>query len=169
MWSALVGKDLGDTPVRLLWGLLVALPVAPLLSHQPWAVGACAAICVAVWAGSTWGYGKTGMQMGRGGHSAAAPTASAWGRDAAQVLLHGAVGMALPALVAFWATGGIPWTILLAGVLCPLAYELAYRFPLHIPRLGCLNDPSRGLIDPCPTAELLWGGVVGLGTAMAFL
>ena len=155
LWSALIHKDLGAAPPRLLWGLLVGAAVALL---APWWTALLVALCVFLGA-SLRGFGATGMRMGR--EPDGTFTSVTWKRDALLVLWHGAATVA-PLAVLMVALGLAP-VPLVAGVLCPVAYEAAYRCPLQVPLLGCLK------ISPCPTGELLFGALVGASASIPFL
>lgn len=72
-------------------------------------------------------------------------------RDALVMVVRGLV-WTLPAGAVLWFFGpGTSWTFGLAGLLCPLLYEIGWRVPLRIPHLR--QGPELG--------ELLFGGWLG--------
>ena len=161
--------DVGTQSQRLLW--------AATAGGTAWAAGGAwwlaLAVGAGIWAGScVFGFGlpghpSTGMLMGRRPGSRPPQPSGHWWRDAGGSLWHGLGGVPLPVLALAWG-GAAWWWVLAAGALCPACYEVAWRWPLHCPALGCFNDPRPGMVpDPPPTAELLWGAVVGAAVFLA--
>lgn len=90
------------------------------------------------------------LGMGRDGTS--------WGVDVAALLLRGLMWVFLPAAL-LGACGLSPWPLLLAGALCPLAYEMGWRLPLKLP--GLLRGPEVG--------EAIFGALLGIAMAWGIL
>ena len=177
--SDLLGFDAGTHASRLIWAVMMGSVVldSDLLDQDvnwmavPWTM-------FAVWFGSSvFGFGfpwekvKTGLRAGRDPSRPDAGIISwqAWRHDMLCLTWHGVGGVSLLVLGAAYFNES--WEFIFgAGLLCGPAYELAYRYPLNVPQLGCLNDVSKGLFDPPPTAELIWGALLGgsLATAFAF-
>jgi len=163
------GFDVGTQAQRAIWGLLLGL-VALAATGPPWvswhAGLVVMGVAAGIWAGScAVGFGlpgcaDTGLQVGRvPGRDGV--TWSAWRYDQAALLWHGCGGMLLPAVLAWW-MGLTWWWLAIAAALCGPCYELAYDAPLESPWLGCLRS------DPPPTAELLWGALVGVAIALSY-
>jgi hypothetical protein len=162
----------GGTQVgRAAWAVAVAVTSTPaaLLAGAPWwlppLIGAGFAVGLAV-------VGNSGMNVGRsidkhtGQRMFSRPE---WARGMLQLSGHGASVAALPA-IGMTLFGVSPVPVFLAGLACPAMYELAWRHPLHYPRLGLYGDIIRGPYDPPPTAEVLWGALLaGVAAASLFL
>lgn len=157
-------KDLGDVPVRILWGLICAA-IAFIFSAS---LLLSAIIGIGIFVGSTLGYWGS-MKAGTlsGGHSLFLGYSSKlfW-KDMGFLTLHGFLGTIIPT-IAIWWFGFTWWPILIAGLLCGPLYRLAYIWTWNIPVLGCLNNEKD--FDPPPTAEFLYGGLIGLALTLAFI
>lgn len=133
---------------RLLWALLLVAPYAlvrQIGGHGDWIFAATLlGYVVAFFVGSTAGYLPGAMR----------PTTVAEFFDS---LLHGVLGVALAAALAFW-VGDAWWILAGAAVSCPLAYTLSQLVSFRWPLFACLPQ------DPAPLGELLYGG--SLGAAM---
>ena len=153
------GRKWGKITTRLVFAVGLALPM--FLAGLPPA--ATLAFIAASWLGGIVGMWN-GMGMGRPAHDRTGPPESpeALGAAGAQMLAYGTLAV-LPSAAVMTLFGYSPWPLWLAGIACPLVYEIAFRRPLHWPALGCLRH------DPPPTAELLWGalrGVAGVATVL---
>lgn len=145
-----VGVDLGDLPVRILWGVILA--VCAYIVGLQWQYAL--ALIPLVWVDTTVGYFgsmSAGNQQGRS-HAV----------DYALLTLHGLSGVLSPAIGAFLLHLNPVWLIA-SGLLCAPCYALAWVWPWEIPILGCLQR------DPPPTAELLWGACVGAGVVLTII
>lgn len=141
--------DLGDAPVRVLWGAMLAgVAVA---AGLPWQYAAAIVPCVFL--GSTVGYYGAMSAGNQPGRSVAL--------DWLLLTLHGLAGTALLSIAA-WYQGLLWWPLLAAGAACAPCYAAAWRCPIEFPALGCLR------VDPPPTAELMWGATVGIAVASIY-
>ena len=179
-----LGAIFGAICRRLAGGLLTQwLPAlsagGTTMNRVAWAVMSAIAVCAAglwwayslafgltIFAGSTVGYGlpwkgntESTLRMGRS--VAGAFTWPQYAGDFALMSAHGLAGVGLAAAGAWWLAYPDWWLLLGAGATAAPLYSLAWLWAWNIPWLGCLNDPSHGLVAPGPTAELMWGGVVG--------
>jgi hypothetical protein len=156
MWT---GRDPGKIATRLILAVAIAFPMQ--LAGLP-AIEMLAFVA-ATWVGGVVGM-WSGMSMGRVGDMQAPPVSTAaWLSAFGFMTLYG-VGTVLPAVGVLWWFGWSFWPTLIVGLLCAPIYEIAFRWPWHIPRLGCFR------YDPPPTAELVWGalrGVAAVATVLA--
>jgi hypothetical protein len=130
----------GATTARIVaWAIPCGLVAWGLHGH--WYAGA--AMAVAAWAGSLLGWWRS-LDLGR--HE------GEWARDFA---LHTARGLlwTAPMALAAWLSGGLPWPLLAAGLLCGLAYEAGWRLaPRRATEIG----------------EVAFGAIVGAALALTF-
>ena len=139
-----IGFDLGDAPVRILWGVILGLVAFASGLWWPYAI----AVVPLVWAGASIGYWHSML-----------PNSF---RDWVMLTVHGVGGTVLLAGGAY-ALGLSWWYPLIAGLMCAPCYAFAKAFPWEIHWLECFKH------DPPPTAELIWGACVGAGVALAFV
>ena len=140
--SQWLNTDLGDIPVRMLWGAILAAVACASGLWWPYAL----AVVPCVWIGATVGYWDAMLPR-------------TW-RDAVMLTLHGVGGVVALAAGAY-ALGLAWWWPLAAGLLCAPCYALALACPVEAPWIGCYRH------DPPPTAEVLWGACVGVGVVLA--
>lgn len=157
--SVWVGKDLGNTKVRILWGLTTIVPFFVFFDHLRWqAWWIIPAILVTgivqgLLRGAGWGGTLT---LGFKNGEPTEETAHAVGVMYPRVLLMNA-GVWIGAVVLFPAFPLYPALALLAvAALWILAYLYAWLHPIQFPKLGLLK------VDPPPTAEVLCGALTGL-------
>lgn len=143
------GKNVGDTPARLFFGLTVCL--AALLAGVTW--WWCLALIPVTWVGTVTGnFG--GIAMGRSGNP--------YWRDFAGMTLHGALSGVLPAAGAWWLGYGW-WAIAIAALTIAPLYSIGWMAS------GKAGNPKLplGLRGGSELGELFWGGAMGLGTFLA--
>lgn len=138
--SQWLGTNLGDVPVRILWGALVS---AALCVSMPW------------WLACICGFG---LPVGLTIRGNAGQALASW-RDGAMLTLHGVVVVAIHA-AALAAIGAAWWWPVCAEVLCAPCYAVANVIPIRVQWLGI----ERG---GAPLAELLWGGLLGAALVAA--
>ena len=143
------GKDIGDTPVRLFFG--VCLGAAALIAGVHWYY--CLALIPVTWVGTVTGNFNS-MAMGRGGMS--------YAHDFFGLSLHGLLSGILPAAGAYFAGYGYVAIAIAALSISPL-YTLGWAMT------GIQGKPSwpLGFRSGTEWGELLWGGAMGLGTLVA--
>lgn len=130
----------GATTARILcWAAPIGLIAWGL--HGEWHAGA--ALALAAWLGAIAGWWRS-LDMGR--------VEGAWLRDFALHTVRGLLWTAPMALVA-WLSAGTPWPLLVAGLLCGLAYEAGWRLVRR---------------NQTELAEVLFGALVGVGLAATF-
>jgi hypothetical protein len=150
------GKDIGDLPVRLFFGACIAL--AALLAGATWWVAAF--LILAIWAGTTIPlFG--GLGMGRSGND--------YWQDFGGMTAHGALGMSILMIPAPWLH--INWLPLwLAGLsispLYTVGWSLTHQLPNGSREVAWLPYSLKGGSE---VGEVLWGGAVGIGTALAVM
>jgi hypothetical protein len=151
------GSFIPRTILAALHGAFAFYLGLPILYAMLYAKGIWIGCVVGMW---------SGMDMGRKPRSFEIESVKNWFVDAGYMLVYGVGKVILPTLVVFWLGLNYWWIILLAGALCPLVYEYAWRQPWDIKWLGCqgVNNP-RGF-DPPPTAELIFGGLMIVGTIL---
>jgi hypothetical protein len=150
----LTGLDIGDLPVRLFFGLTVALAALMAGVTFWWAV----ALIPITWVGTTTG-NFDGTSMGR-------DTRPYW-RDFAGMTLHGVLSIILPTVWA-WYFGFALWPIILSGFLIGPCYEAGYRLFPFVPG-HAYSRPTwiKGFAAATEWGEIFWGGFIGLGTVLA--
>jgi hypothetical protein len=150
----LTGKDIGDLPVRLFYGLTVAL-AALMGGSMLWVP---VLMLPAVFVGTTTGNFDS-MSMGHG-------TYTKW-HDYLGMTCHGFLSALLPALV----------TLLAGHVLGAIGVFLAITLlatPSYLVGWSLYTPTSNaswplGFRPPTPLAEFLWGGLTSLSVYIAFV
>lgn len=142
LWSALWFRIRGgliplgsSTAARLVFALAMTYPVI-----YDWRL---AALAPAWYLGSVLAWYKS-IDMGR--------IEGTWLWDASKISLRGITWTILPVGV-FYFFGYEAWSLVLAGFLCPLAYELGWRIPSKI----------KGLRQGPELSEVIFGSFLGLG------
>ena len=160
-----LGVDPGTQARRLTWGAMLAMLL--LLNGKTWQEAGLLGLSIAIGSavfgfGVPWEKTATGMLAGRAPGIGPNPPTFTWDHDMACLLWHGVGGMLLASVVVAY-FDGYWWMLLTAGALCPCCYEYAWGYTWNIPWLGCLNRKVGGTLqyDPPPTAELIWGGIIG--------
>lgn len=155
-FQGMTGIDIGDLPVRLFFGLTVAL--SALLVGVPfwWSM----AMIPITWIGTTTG-NFDGLSMGRAERS--------YLRDFAGMTAHGILSVIAPCIWA-WYLGYAIWPIALSGLLIAPCYEAGYRLCPFVPghAYSRPNWPA-GFQAATEWGEIFWGGLVGVGTVLAVL
>lgn len=157
--SKWVGKDLGDTSVRILWGLTTIVPIAVEWHSFRWTQWWVVFILLAggVVQGLLRGFGwGSSISMGFVNRH---PTARTW-TTAIVMFTH-----SLMMNIGVWLTAAILMSVFplyaVSGLLATalgwtLWYFVAWMLPWNVPFLGMYKT------DPPPTAEFLCGGWTGL-------
>jgi hypothetical protein len=176
-FETLTGLKWGQ-PTRLFFGLTICISVilagAPILPSL--------LLIPAIWFGTIVGlFG--GLGMGRGEHGDITTSGKYW-RDFFAMGLHGFLGIIFPAIWCVW-MGYNPIYTVIAGILCPVWYEIGYRIIGKPVENGGLIRWRTGL-NPQPTpfnrqnwpigfsgapeiGELIYGGIKAVGMVLSVL
>ena len=157
----LTGINVGDTPVRIFFGLTIG--AAALMSGVFWAYAL--ALVILTFIGSTAGY-FGGLGLGRPVRLPL-PANNYW-KDFGEVTAHGVLSVILPCFGA-WYLGYAWWLILISGFVIAPCYEIGYRIaPYAGVQYGWVrpNWPL-WLQGAVQFGEFIWGAVLGLTTALA--
>ena len=153
-WSQTTDKRVfGDTPTRILWA--VCLAVCALLGSAVWwhSLLFAALLVPAEWVGTTTGLFNS-LAMGRGDRS--------FIHDFLGMSLHGVLSVILPGLAAWWLGYGW-WWIVISGLVISPCYVAGWSITGRHPNV---KFPP-GLQMGSDVAEVIWGGVMGLGVFLA--
>ena len=148
------GRVMGDTPARLLYGAMVALPLCPAFTHAPWWVPL--ATIPSVWVGTTTGNWRS-MAMGHASTSLM--------HDLLGMSAHAALSAILPVAIAAYV---VHWYALIALVFIMMAaplYWLGWEIspsPTGNPKLPL------GFRGGSELGEFFWGAATGLGLFLAY-
>lgn len=143
------GKDIGDLPVRLFFG--VTLGAAAALAGVPWYY--CLALVPITWVGTTTG-NFDGIAMGHG-------VTDYW-TDFFRMSAHGLLSGVLPFLGA-WLAGYAVTPIAVAALSIGPCYTIGWL----ITGIRVRSNWPNGLRSGTEWAECLWGGAMGVGTYVA--
>jgi hypothetical protein len=152
------GINLGDLPVRLFFGLMIA--VVGLLAGLAWP--RAAALIVAGWIGTTIpNFG--GIALGRSGNP--------WFRDAEGLAAHGLIGMAVLALFIaaypLWPLSGFGPLYVVGMTWGGTAIVPAYWIGWSVAGKSGNESLPVGFRGGSEIGECLWGAAVGLVVALA--